>query len=54
MANNKLWPHMSINYRRLQFPKISDLSFVCAFELIFILKLDLTVKYSFQNTKRPP
>ena len=51
MANNKLQPHMSINYRCSQFPKIFLSQLRCAFELIFILKLDYTVKRNFQNTK---
>ena len=37
-----------------KFQRFSDRSFVCANELIFILKLDWTVKSNFQNTKRPP
>ena len=36
------------------FQRFSNRSFVSAFELIFILKLDYTVKCIFQNTKRPP
>ena len=40
MANNKLQPYRSINYRGLQFQRFSDRSFVSAFEAIFILKLD--------------
>ena len=36
------------------FQRFSDRSFVYTFELIFILKLDWTVKCHFQNTKRPP
>ena len=41
MANSKLQPHRSINnYRCLQFERFSDRSFVSAFELTFILKLD--------------
>ena len=36
------------------FQRFSDRSFGCAFELIFILKLDQTVKRNLQNTKRPP
>ena len=45
MANNKLEPHRSINYIAVcNFQKFFDRSFVGAFELIFILKLDWTVK----------
>ena len=55
-----LWQIMScsliglliIAVRNLQ--RFSDLRFVSAFELTFILKLDKTVKCNFQNTKRPP
>ena len=43
MANNKLQPHRSIIAVR-NFQGFSDRIFVSAFELIFILKLDLTVK----------
>ena len=51
MANNKLQPHRSINYRCSQFPKIFRLQLHCVFELVFILKLDWTVKYNFQTQK---
>ena len=40
VPNNKLLPHGSINYRCSQFPKIFRPQLRCAFELIFILKLD--------------
>ena len=39
------------------FQRFSDRSFFSefgAFERIFILKLDYTVKYNFQYTERPP
>ena len=36
------------------FQRFSDRSFVSAFELVFILKLDYTVKRNFQNTKKTP
>ena len=54
MAKNKLQPHRSINYRCSRFPKIFRSQLRCAFEPIFILQLDWTVKCNFQNTKRPP
>ena len=44
MANNKLQPHRSINYRCLQFPKVSDRSIVSALELIFCLEIRLDYK----------
>ena len=52
MGNNKLQPLLIIVVRNFQ--RFSDRSFVSAFELISILKLDWTVKCNFQNTKRPP
>ena len=36
------------------FQSFSDRGFVSAFQRIFMLKLDYTVKCDFQNTKRPP
>ena len=36
------------------FQRFFDRSFVSAFEPIFILKLDETVKCTYQNTKRLP
>ena len=36
------------------FQTFSDCSFVSAYEPIFTLKLDQTVKCNFQNTKGPP
>ena len=55
MANNKLEPRRSIDYIAVcNFQKFFHRSFVSAFEIIFILKLDKTVKCNFQNTKRPP
>ena len=53
MKNNKLQPHRSIDYIAVRnFQTVSDRSFVSAFELIFILKLDWTVKRNFRNTKK--
>ena len=41
MANNKLQPHRSINYRCSQFPKIFRLQLVSAFELFYLeIRLD--------------
>ena len=40
MANNKLQPHRSIIIAARNFQRFSDRSFVSAFELISILKLD--------------
>ena len=54
MENNKLQPLRSIIMAVRNFQRFSDLCFVGAFEFIFILKLAQTVKYNFQNTKRPP
>ena len=53
-----LWQIISCSLRGLliivvhNFQRFSDRSFVSAFELIFILKLDWTVKCNFQNTKK--
>ena len=56
MANNKQQPQtvglLIIAVRNFQ--RFWDRSFVSAFELIFILKLDYTVKNNSKNTKRPP
>ena len=50
MTNSKLQSQRSIT-AVCNFQRFSYRSFVSAFELIFILKLDWTVKCNFQNTK---